>query len=46
MPRTADIPNAFVTVQESFLPASAKIVETQAGYDAIENSTLFKRRDT
>lgn len=46
MLRTADIPKTFVTVQESFLPASAKIVETQEGYDVIENSSLFKRGDT
>lgn len=46
MPRTADIPNAFVTVQESFLPASANIVETQEGFDVIESASLGKRGDT
>ena len=46
MARTADISNAFVKVPESFLPASVTIVETQEGYDVIENSTLFKRGDT
>lgn len=46
MPRTADIPNAFVTVPESFLPASANIVETQAGYDVIVNASAFYRGDT
>ncbi len=46
MPRTADIPNAFVTVPESFLPTSANIVETQDGYDLIENASEFKRGDT
>lgn len=46
MPRTAYIPNAFVSVPESFLTASAKIVETLEGYDVIENSSLFKRGDT
>ncbi len=46
MPRSADIPNALVTVPESFVPATASIVETQEGYDVIENSTPFKRGDT
>lgn len=46
MPRTADIPNAYVTVPESFLPASANIVETLEGYDVIENASAFNRGDT
>lgn len=46
MPRTADIPAAFVAEPESSLPASAKIVETQDGYDVVDNATLFKRGDT
>lgn len=46
MPRTADIPNAFFTVSESFLPPSARIVETQEGYDVIEKSSSFNRGDT
>ena len=46
MPRTADIPNTCVAVTESLLPPSASIVETQEGYDVVDNSTLFKRGDT
>lgn len=46
MPRTADIKTAFIAVTEPFLSPSASIVETQQGYDVIENSTLFKRGDT
>lgn len=46
MPRTADIPNTFVAVTESFLPSSSSIVETQEGYDVVQGSTLFKRGDT
>lgn len=46
MPRTADIHVAFVAVTEPSLPPSARIVETQEGYDVVENSTLFKRGDT
>ncbi|HDT4040836.1 TPA: hypothetical protein QHK97_002865 [Enterobacter kobei] len=46
MPRTADIPNAFFTVSESFLPASAKIVETQEGFDVIDKALSFNRGDT
>lgn len=46
MPRTADIPEVFVTVPVSFLPASAKIVETQEGFDVIESASLGKRGDT
>lgn len=46
MHRTADIPDAFVTVPESFLPASANIVETQGGYDVIESASAFERGDT
>jgi hypothetical protein len=46
MPRTADINTAFVAATEPLLPTSASIVETQEGYDVIENSTSFKRGDT
>ncbi|MFB4890888.1 hypothetical protein ACE3LM_11435 [Enterobacter hormaechei subsp. steigerwaltii] len=46
MPRTADMPTAFVAATEPLLPDSARIVETQDGYDVIENSSLFKREDT
>lgn len=46
MPRTADIKTAFIAVTEPFLSPSASIVETQEGYDVIDNSTLFKREDT
>lgn len=46
MQRTADIHKAFVAVAEPFLPPSARIVETQEGYDIIENSSLFKRGET
>ncbi|ELN9579078.1 MULTISPECIES: hypothetical protein [Enterobacter] len=37
---------AFVAVSETFLPPSASIVETQEGYDVIENASAFKRGDT
>ncbi|HCL6946509.1 TPA: hypothetical protein N2R56_001595 [Enterobacter cloacae] len=46
MPGTADICAHFIAVAEPSLPPSACIVETQQGYDVIENSTLFKRGDT
>ncbi len=46
MPRTPDIPTAIVAVTEPFLPPSASIVETQEGYDVIQDVALFKRRDT
>ncbi|KAA0520061.1 hypothetical protein F0325_15490 [Enterobacter ludwigii] len=46
MPRTADILNTFAAVSEPFLSSSASIVETQEGYDVVDNSTLFKRGDT
>lgn len=46
MPRTADMHADNVAAPESFIPPSASIVETQDGYDVIENSTLFKRGDT
>lgn len=35
----------FVSATEPFIPPSASIVETQDGYDVIENSTLLKRGD-
>lgn len=37
---------AFVAVTEPFLPSSAGIVETQEGYDVIENASAFNRGDT
>ena len=37
---------AFVAVSETVLPPSASIVETQEGYDVIENASAFKRGDT
>ncbi|MCW4988330.1 hypothetical protein [Enterobacter mori] len=43
---TADMHAAFFVVNEPILPNSASIVETQEGYDVIENSSLFKRGDT
>lgn len=46
MSSTADMHAANVAALESFLPPSASIVETQEGYDVVENSTLFKRGDT
>lgn len=46
MPRTADISYGIVVVTEPYFPPSASIVETQEGYDVIDNSTLFKRGDT
>ncbi|EFM7834052.1 hypothetical protein [Escherichia coli] len=45
MPRTADTYTAFVASTETPLPVSANIVETQEGYDVVENATLFKRGD-
>lgn len=46
MPRTADINTAFVTANELLLPLSARIVETQEGFDVIESASLGKRGDT
>ena len=46
MSRITDINYAFEAVTEQYLPPSASIVETQDGYDVIDNSTLFKRGDT
>ena len=43
MRSTADMPVAFVTAIEPFLSQSASIVETQEGYDVIENASAFKR---
>ncbi|ENQ1070516.1 hypothetical protein ACENXD_001944 [Enterobacter bugandensis] len=40
------MPAAYVAETQPFLPTSASIVETQGGYDVVENSTLFKRGDT
>ncbi|CAM6493012.1 hypothetical protein [Enterobacter intestinihominis] len=42
----AEIRTAFVADIESSLPESARIVETQEGYDVIEKSALLKRGDT
>ncbi|HHH3525402.1 TPA: hypothetical protein ACPZBZ_004747, partial [Enterobacter hormaechei subsp. steigerwaltii] len=46
MQRAADIKTAFVAVTEPLLPTSASIVETQGGYDVIENASAFERGDT
>ncbi|BBW22429.1 hypothetical protein STN0717ENT53_27640 [Enterobacter kobei] len=46
MQRTADIPKTFVAVGKLLLPPSASIVETQEGYDVIDNASLAKRGDT
>lgn len=46
MQRTADIYADFVSATESFIPPSARVVETQEGYDVIENASLAKRGDT
>ena len=46
MPRTTDIPNTFAAVSEPFLPPSSCILETQEGYDVIQNVARFKRGDT
>lgn len=46
MPRTADIHTALVADTETLLPQTARIVETQEGYDLIENASAFKRGDT
>lgn len=43
MPRASDIQTNFVAATEPLLPSSARIVETQEGYDIIENSSLYKR---
>ncbi len=42
----ADTHAAFVAVNETLLPPSASIVETQEGYDVIENASAFKCGDT
>lgn len=42
----ANMPAAFVAETEPFFPPSASIVETQEGYDVIDNASLFKRGDT
>jgi hypothetical protein len=42
----ADKHAAFVAVNETLLPPSASIVETQEGYDVIENASAFKCGDT
>ncbi|HCM9496654.1 TPA: hypothetical protein N5O02_004446 [Enterobacter asburiae] len=46
MPSTVDMHADFFAAAELFLPPSSSIVETQEGYDVIDNSTLFKRGDT
>lgn len=42
----ADKYAAFVAGAESFLPPSSRIVETQEGYDVIDDASAFKRGDT
>ncbi|CAM7970238.1 hypothetical protein ESCOMA250M_11295 [Escherichia coli] len=46
MPRTADIHAALVADTEPLIPHSARIVETQEGYDVIENASAYKLGDT
>ncbi|WP_259565793.1 hypothetical protein [Enterobacter sichuanensis] len=46
MSRTTDMHAAFVAAQESFIPPSSCIVETQEGFDVIDSSSLCKRGDT
>ena len=46
MPRAADINAVFIASSEQFIPPSARIVETQEGYDVIENTSECKRGDT
>ncbi|WP_436908616.1 hypothetical protein [Enterobacter kobei] len=36
----------FVLAAETFLSTSASIVETQEGFDVIENASVFNRGDT
>ncbi len=43
---SANMQAAFVVAAEQFLPPSASIVETQEGYDVIDNRAQFKRGDT
>ncbi|KTK35649.1 hypothetical protein ASU64_17085 [Enterobacter hormaechei subsp. hoffmannii] len=46
MQRVANIyAAAFIADTDSLFHSSKSIVETQQGYDVIENSTLFKRGD-
>ncbi|HBD2919314.1 TPA: hypothetical protein JLC50_002205 [Escherichia coli] len=46
MPRTSDIQTNFVAATEPLFPLSARIVETQEGFDVIDNTSLFQRGDT
>ncbi|WP_320736406.1 hypothetical protein [Enterobacter roggenkampii] len=46
MPRSADINAVFIAASEQFIPPSARIVETQEGYDVIENTSEYNRGDT
>ncbi|EOL8879767.1 hypothetical protein ACM9PQ_004428 [Enterobacter mori] len=46
MPRTSDIQTNFVAATELLLPPSARIVETQEGFDVIESAKLIKRGET
>ncbi|HFK5710616.1 hypothetical protein JW314_12050 [Enterobacter roggenkampii] len=46
MSSTADMHADFAEVTEAFILPSARIVETQGGYDVIENASAFKRGDT
>lgn len=46
MQRTTDMHAAFVAVAEPFIALSPHIVETEEGYDVIDNATLVKCGDT
>lgn len=39
----ADMHDDFVAATEPFIPHSARVVETQEGYDVIESASRFKR---
>ncbi|HCM9618936.1 TPA: hypothetical protein N5N89_001271 [Enterobacter cloacae subsp. cloacae] len=45
MTSTSDMYATLVTAADPFLPPFASIVETQEGYDVIENASAFKRGD-
>ncbi len=46
MPCSAEMHDDFVLAAETFLSTSASIVETQEGFDVIENASVFNRGDT
>ncbi|ELN9421088.1 hypothetical protein [Enterobacter ludwigii] len=46
MQRTQDTHAAFVALKDPLLSPSTSIVETQGGYDVIENASAFYRGDT